>query len=927
MWPQEQSGIIAESEERLTSPGEFLIGGGIMGELIRSKDWGATPLGPIGSWPQSLRTTVSLCLASNFPINLIWGPEHIQIYNDGYRPICAGKHPRSLGENYTKTWASAWEILDEAFQRALAGHTSFLENQRMFLDRNGYLEETFFTFTLSPIRDESGAIGGLFHPVTETTAQILSQRRTRALQDLASRASHSKTIEEACSLAAEAIGEFQLDFPFALIYLTDENGRTARLCAQAHIEPGTAVSPESIDLFAGSDSPWPLRQVRSAVAVPAVQVEIARFASVIRCGPYPKPPKAAFVLPVLLAGLEHAAGFVVMAVSPRLPLTEEYKGFVELIGAGLTSAFMNARAYQDERKRAEKLAELDRAKTAFFSNVSHEFRTPLTLMLGPLEELLGHPGEQITAQREVVDLVHRNGVRLLRVVNTLLDFSRTEANRAQAAYEPVDLAALTRDLASLFRSAIEKGGLTLAVDCPDISEPVYVDPEMWEKIVLNLLSNAFKFTFCGVITVSLRESADEVTLSVRDTGTGIPAKKLSNVFKRFHRIQGAQGRTFEGTGIGLALVDDLVRLHGGKVRAESEQGVGTVFDVVLPKGFKHLPAEHVRRATKVERSNRTAITFAEEVMRWLPDSGEGSGTPRRRASNAARNRILLADDNADMGQYIQNILHAEFEVEAVEDGAAALAAIRTGRPDLVLTDVMMPRLDGFGLLKEIRMDNDIRAIPVIMLSARAGDEARVEGIQAGADEQMQEVIRTRRPVRDEASLKNSEGAIRHYDYVFVPVLTPSGLVEVVAGSTRDITELRETNLALGKANEDLQQFAYSASHDLQEPLRMVAVYSQLLQKKYGKRLDAQADIVIKHCVDGAVRMEQLIKDLLLYTSASTTRNAVPAYRTSLEEVFKTTVDSLQAAILETNATITRSSLPEVNVDAVHLRQIFAELTW
>jgi hypothetical protein len=198
--------------------GDFLAGGGIMGALIRSKDWSATPLGPIESWPQSLRTTVSLCFASNFPINLIWGPQHIQIYNDGYRPICAGKHPKSLGEDYTKSWASAWEIIDEAFKRALAGHTSFLQNQRMFLDRNGYLEETFFTFSLSPIRDESGDIGGLFHPVTETTAQMLNQRRTRALQDLASRTGRSKNVAEACELSALALSNYQLDLPCVLIY-------------------------------------------------------------------------------------------------------------------------------------------------------------------------------------------------------------------------------------------------------------------------------------------------------------------------------------------------------------------------------------------------------------------------------------------------------------------------------------------------------------------------------------------------------------------------------------------------------------------------------------------------------------------------------------------------------------------------------------
>ena len=169
----------------------FLAGDGEMVELIRSKDWTETPLGPIESWPQSLRTTVSLCLASNFPINIVWGSQHTQIYNDGYRVLCGKGHPAVLGSNYAVYWASAWSAIGQPFDRALGGETSFLENQRMFLERNGYLEETFFTFSLSPIRDESGHIGGLFHPVTETTAAMVSERRTRAVRDLTAHLSES----------------------------------------------------------------------------------------------------------------------------------------------------------------------------------------------------------------------------------------------------------------------------------------------------------------------------------------------------------------------------------------------------------------------------------------------------------------------------------------------------------------------------------------------------------------------------------------------------------------------------------------------------------------------------------------------------------------------------------------------------------------
>src|SRR6267154_2709053 len=195
-------------------PQDWLVGGGEMGKCVRSRDWSITPLGPIESWPQSLRTTVSLCLASNFPISLAWGPHHVQIYNDGYWPICGGKHPHAVGQDFSVCWASAWPVIGKAFERALAGETSYLEDQRMFLDRHGYLEETFFTFSFSPIRDEHGNVAGVFHPVTETTHLVLAKRRLNVLRRVADRTMEAKTVSEALTCAAEAMAEAPLDLPF-----------------------------------------------------------------------------------------------------------------------------------------------------------------------------------------------------------------------------------------------------------------------------------------------------------------------------------------------------------------------------------------------------------------------------------------------------------------------------------------------------------------------------------------------------------------------------------------------------------------------------------------------------------------------------------------------------------------------------------------
>ena len=351
-------------------------------------------------------------------------------------------------------------------------------------------------------------------------------------------------------------------------------------------------------------------------------------------------------------------------------------------------------------------------------------------------------------------MVQRNGLRLLKLVNTLLDFSRIEAGRVQAVYEQTDLATFTAELASVFRSAVERAGLSLVVDCPPLSELIYIDRDMWEKIVLNLLSNAFKFTFSGEIRVQIRlkEQGGSVELVVQDTGTGIPAEELPRLFERFHRVEGARGRTHEGSGIGLALVNELVRLHGGTVRVESEVDKGTTFTVRVPTGKTHLPADRISAASTLASTALGAAPYVEEVLRWLPDSFDEDSPSwiskpdlhqGSRGLPVCTGRILLADDNADMRDYVYRLLRERYEVEAVADGIAALAAARRQTPDLVLSDVMMPGLSGFELLKELRAMPDTREIPIILLSARAGEESRIEGLEAGADDYLVKPFSTR----------------------------------------------------------------------------------------------------------------------------------------------------------------------------------------
>jgi signal transduction histidine kinase len=431
---------------------------------------------------------------------------------------------------------------------------------------------------------------------------------------------------------------------------------------------------------------WPAAAIARRVGAFGIE-EVALSGADLPHGMLNAPPGRAVVLPIAQRGQDRPAGFAVAALNNYRPFDTAYRGFVDVLVGQIAAGIANAEAYEAERRRAEALAEIDRTKTAFFSNVSHEFRTPLTLMLGPLEDALSGGG-LAPALREQLAVAQRNSLRLLKLVNNLLDFARLEAGRMRAVYEPVDLGALTTDLASNFRSATDRAGLTLHVDCPRTTWPVFVDREMWEKIVLNLLSNAFKFTLQGRIDVTLRERDARVDLVVRDTGIGIAAEELPHVFDRFHRVENAGGRTHEGSGIGLALVHDLVKQHGGSVAVTSEIGHGTTFTVSLPSGSAHLPADRIGASRGGDAATAVAATaYVEEALRWLPESTtqEAAFTPDTEAPprlNTHGARVLLADDNADMREYVARLLATYWSVEGGRRrrGRARRGAPRTAGP-------------------------------------------------------------------------------------------------------------------------------------------------------------------------------------------------------------------------------------------------------
>ena len=1035
---------MSQGENRAEAPSartETTVGDGEMRERIRQYDWSNSPLGAAELWPQSLRTVVNILLSSRYAMWMAWGAELTMLYNDAYAPTLGLKHLWALGTPAKQVWAEIWPDVGPRIESVLTtGLATYDEGLLLFLERSGFPEETYHTFSYSPLLDDGGEIAGMLCVVTEETDRLIGERRVETLRQVASALSNTSTEEEVWRSLDTQLNANKYDLPFTLTYLFEAGG--ARRVGASGISTDHPLASEWI--ADGFDFPWPAQQVFQRPAL-GILCDLAQRREIDPPPPsvWNKPPKQAAIVSIRHQGQDQPAGFFVVGTNPYRRYDTAYRGFVELLAGQISAALNNARAYQAERQRAEALAEIDRAKTTFFSNVSHELRTPLTLVLSPVEELLARDSDQTPRARELLLLAHRNGLRLQKLVNTLLDFSRIEAGRFEAIYEPTELAEFTENLASNFRTLMERASLSFIIDCESLPELVYVDREMWEKIVFNLLSNALKFTFNGEISVTLRAEGKHAQLTVRDSGTGIPEAELPHVFERFHRVAGAKGRTIEGTGIGLALVQGLVKLHCGSISVQSEISKGSTFAVTIPFGKQHLPADRVITTNHNSPIAPRSEAFLQEAFRWLSDRTAGDGLNEAQSAadisqdaldsdqDAKLEKVLVADDNADMRDYVKRLLSERYRVVTASDGEQALKSAIAELPDLILSDVMMPGLDGFGLLKELRARTDTRTIPVVLLSARAGEESAVGGLEAGADDYLikpftaRELLARvsahlsmrRRRLEAQSALKESQSTLQSF-YDSSPY--PMGVIEldgdnicaihlnaasatflgthstsgVAPGGTQlgtppeitaiwvkhyqqsqieghpirfeylhpspgpvgrwldasvnflgyspngrprfnsiaiDITGrktneqlLQRSNEELLRANADLEQFAYSASHDLQEPLRQVAIFSQLLEMEYASKLDGNASEYLAYCVEGARRMEMLIKDLLAYCQAAKKSDS-PQEWVSVDAVLERAKKTLFTTIAETEAEIRTSALPVVCGDSAPLVHLFQNL--
>jgi signal transduction histidine kinase len=877
---------------------------GEMARRFQEFDWSATAIGSPASWPESWRNAVRIILDSSFPTALGLGDQLVYFYNDAFIPLGGpARHPSALGLPVSRAWWEIWDqILAPRFRHTIAtGEPTGEADLLMPLERSGYLEETYITFSFAPLRDDQNRPNGIFCTAIENTERIIAQRQINCLRSLASQSSFAQTPQEACSAAAATLEGNPRDVPFALLYLLEADGRRAHLAGTAGLTSTPATVPATIDLSRGAGA-WSLDKVaavRTAVLVDNVQELIA--------GALRSPdltPQRALALPIASAGAEHLAGILVAGVNPMRPLAES-RTFHELVAKHLETAIAHARAQQHVRERARQLAELDRAKTVFFSNISHELRTPLTLLLSPLEEVLDR-APLSADDRESLRIARRGAGRLLKLVNSLLEFSRIEAGRAEASFEALDLAVLTADLASTFRSAFERAGVRLVIDCPPLPQPVFVDRDMWEKIVLNLLSNAFKFTLTGEVCIRQRLQGDHIELQVSDTGCGIATEDLPRLFERFFRGRATQARTHEGSGIGLSLVQELVKLHGGRITAASEPGVGTTLTVRIPQGSAHLPQERVGSERRLDVARIGAEPFVEEALGWLPQTWsvrerESSEPPTPAPDPLAHEtndnaRILVVDDNADMRSYLARLLAQRWRVETASEGLSALEQVRSSRPDLVIADVMMPGLDGYGLLQALRRSDLTADIPVLLLSARAGEEASAEGLRAGAD-----------------------------DYVTKPFTARELLARVEArlAQARLRAAERAARQAAEHANRARDEFFAMLSHELRSPLMALIAWAEVLKGAPPGSTDAlQAiDLIARN----ARIQRRLVDDLLDLSRIVTDRLRIEARALpSLEPLLSTVVESFRPVALAKHLTIHTQIEPHsgpVRGDPERLQQV------
>jgi PAS domain S-box-containing protein len=705
----------------------FLNGGGEMGALIRAFDWSGHALGPPLGWPENLRIAAGICLGSRFPLAVCWGPEHYLLYNDSYRDLLATKHPRALGQRAEECWFEIRDYLAPLLAGVIAeGRASWADDLMLPLQRKGYPEECYFTFSSSPIAGRGGGVDGVFTAITETTKRVVDHRRFRTLGSLGVAMAAAESREDVLRAAVATLALNASDVPVALGYALRPGGSEAALVA-GHGYQTRRGAHRPVPALDASGRGWPLAGARAG----PIEVEwLPEFFGEMLPGRSPEPVRTALVVPIARTDPERPEGLLVVGLNPRRPLDADYQSFLGLCASQIAAAIGNAEAREEDRRRAQKLAELDKAKSEFFSNVSHELRTPLTLILGVTERLRGGDGLSDDAHH-ALDVVDRNARALVGHVGQLLDAARFDAGKLELRTSRVDLTRLVRQVAGQFEVLASEKQIRYDVDA---GEPLvaWADGDKVERVVLNLLSNAFEYTPPrGTVRLAVATLDGEALLSVDDSGPGVPEADRERIFERFWRGERGRSRGLAGTGLGLAICRELVELHHGSIAVGTSEAGGARFEVRLPLDGASAGTDEPGRLVADGTTARLRQGVAPPAVVAASDPASASIDDEGIGGSAVSGLVLVVEDHSDMRSFLAAALAGEWRVATARGGAEGLAKAVALRPDLVLTDLMMPDLDGRALVAELRSRREFDATPILVLTARADDALRGDLLEVG----------------------------------------------------------------------------------------------------------------------------------------------------------------------------------------------------
>jgi signal transduction histidine kinase len=671
-----------------------------MGALMRSYDWSLSPLGPPAGWPVALKLAVATCLSSRFPMVIWWGPQLLMLYNDAWQPILGDtKHPAGLGRPGAESWPETWPIVGVQFENALKGVASWFEDLLLASDRHGFLEECYFTYSHSPLRDASGDVVGVHSVVSETTTRVLNERRLLVLRDLSNATveatTEQRSLPELCRIWVERLCTRNPDVPFAVLYLIDGAGR-ARRTACAGVD--AARFPAEVER---TDAWGIAKALRGRIAV---ETDVSKLPAPLPGGVWPERTTQVVVLPLSRSDSgTDLCGAVLTGINARLRLDDRYLDFLRLVSVQLAGAVSGLQLMESERASRAEAVRATRLKDEFLAVLSHELRTPLNAVLGWTQLLKSELGEPARVEK-AIEVIERNAHLQMRLINDLLDLSRVTSGNLTLDLHRVELASLVDAAVESILPVATAKGVRIERSLHPVPGPIEADPERVQQMLWNLLANAVEFTTRGGrIEISIVPDRDRARISVSDDGEGIEPAFLPHVFERFRQGDPSRARRHGGLGLGLALVKQLAELHGGAVHAASPgRGAGSTFVLELPLAAQ----TGVRGAARPAQPGNAA-------------AGALFGL-----------RVLAVDDQPDGLALIAGLLESRgARVRTASTAEAAFTALAGKTFDAIVSDVAMPGLDGYDFVRELRK----RGVetPAVAVTALALPEDRARALAAG----------------------------------------------------------------------------------------------------------------------------------------------------------------------------------------------------